>query len=214
MTNNSLSIIVFLVVTFFAINGGLITFLVLEDRETKPAEEVVVVPEQPKIVETVETPVPDIDAREVHCLALNIWFESRGTDKDDRLAVAHVTKNRVKSAKYPENVCAVVFQGVHAKHPVTGAIYPIRNMCQFSWYCDGKSDEIKLTDKQGRTIRQNVMIWEECQTIAFDVLTGMSEDPTDGATHYLNEKLVKNMPRWTTVYTKVYETNGHQFYKM
>jgi len=213
MTNNSFSIILFLTVAFFAINGGLIAFLVLEDRETKPAE-VVVVPEQPKIVETVEPPVPDVDAREVQCLALNIWFESRGTSNRDKLAVAHVTKNRVKHKDYPNNVCSVVFQGIHRLNPNTGKVYPVRNMCQFSWYCDGKTDEIKLTDNQGRTIHNNVIIWEECQTLAFQVLTGQSEDPTKGATHYLNSKLVKRMPKWTYEYTMVHETDGHQFYRM
>lgn len=63
--------------------------------------------------------------KEVYCLAQNIYFESRGEPIQGQLAVAMVTLNRTKHEDYPSTICGVVKQG-----------------CQFSWVCDGKSDRL------------------------------------------------------------------------
>lgn len=157
-------------------------------------------------------PVPSVDVDEIHCMATNIWHEARGTSYEDRLAVAYVTKNRVKSERFPNNVCSVVFQGKHILNTKTGKMHPIRHKCQFSWYCDGKSDKIRLTDENGTLIRKNYKIWNESWKIAYDVLVGNVKDPTNGATHYLNPVVLKRLPRWTEVYQKVHQTDGHVFY--
>ena len=62
------------------------------------------------------------------CLALNVYFEARNDTMVGQYAVAQVVINRVQSSKFPNDVCSVVKQS--------------RNdgTCQFSWYCDGKSD--------------------------------------------------------------------------
>lgn len=44
------------------------------------------------------------------CLAMNIYHEARGESKRGKLAVAAVTMNRVKSPKYPDTICEVVWQ--------------------------------------------------------------------------------------------------------
>ena len=51
------------------------------------------------------------------------------------MAVAHVTHNRVQNKHFPSSYCDVVYQGKHHKNG-----HPKRNLCQFSWYCDGKHD--------------------------------------------------------------------------
>jgi hypothetical protein len=71
---------------------------------------------------------------ELECLAQNIYFEARSEPKAGRLAVAHVVMNRKESATFPETVCDVVKDGGEKT----------LNRCQFSWWCDGKSD--KITD--------------------------------------------------------------------
>lgn len=161
-----------------------------------------------------ERALPNVDPDQVHCLALNVWHEARGTSYLDRLSVAHVTKNRVISKRYPNTICSVVFQGRHLLNKKTGKIYPIRDQCQFSWYCDGKSDKIKLTDNKGNVINRNVVLWNEIWRLSFEVLIGEKADPTNGATHYLNPRAVRNMPRWTAVYEFVHQTDGHHFYRM
>lgn len=49
-------------------------------------------------------------ARQIQCLALNIYHEARGEPLDGQYAVAQVTMNRVASSRYPDSVCGVVFQ--------------------------------------------------------------------------------------------------------
>ena len=48
--------------------------------------------------------------QQIHCLALNIYHEARGEKKAGQIAVAKVTLNRVKSNRYPDTVCDVVYE--------------------------------------------------------------------------------------------------------
>ena len=74
------------------------------------------------------------------CLTENIYFEARGQGQAGWLAVAQVTQNRVDDRRFPNTICEVVKQGL-----TYASGDPIRNKCQFSWYCDGKSDKPKNT---------------------------------------------------------------------
>ena len=102
------------------------------------------------------------------CLALNVYFEARGDDVLSQVATSQVEINRVKDTRYPNQVCDVFFQS--EKHE-NG--FPKKNRCQFSWYCDGKSDQ--PTDKKA---------WKQSQAVAKLVLNGQIADLTGGATHY------------------------------
>ena len=73
-------------------------------------------------------------ADEVKCLAQNIYWEARNQSIQGMYAVADVTLNRVKDKRWPSTVCEVVKQRKNA-----GGKW----VCQFSWYCDGKSDTPK-----------------------------------------------------------------------
>ena len=68
---------------------------------------------------------------DVHCLALNIYFEARGEPEKGQHAVGHVVMNRVAHSRYPNSVCGVVHQGGEQR----------LHRCQFSWWCDGQSDK-------------------------------------------------------------------------
>ncbi len=105
---------------------------------------------------------PEI-AQEISCLAQNIYFEARSEPYTGKIAVAHVVMNRVASKRFPGSVCAVVRQGGETQ----------RHRCQFSWWCDGKSD------KPG-----NLPAWRESMKLASDVYWGLLEDPTEGAMWY------------------------------
>jgi len=48
--------------------------------------------------------------RDLVCLAMNIYHEGRGEEMRGQAAIAAVTMNRVRSARYPDTVCAVVWQ--------------------------------------------------------------------------------------------------------
>lgn len=133
--------------------------------------------------------------KEAWCLAQNIYFEARGSSRADRLAVGEVVLNRVQDSRYPNTVCKVVQQG-----PVDRKGLPIRNKCQFSWYCDGKSDY--PTNKEA---------WAKAQYVAYTLLySGISLDITEGATHY-HANYVN--PRWASSLTLTGQIGDHIFYR-
>lgn len=134
----------------------------------------------------------------IHALALNMYYEARDQEHDGMLLVGEVTMNRVFSRHFPDTICGVVYQG---RKDGNGNM--IRHQCQFSWYCDGKSDRPTEEDS-----------WREAQEIATSLVNGdISKLGTD-ATHYLNPDKVSRMPRWTRVYTQVGMYGDHVFYAM
>ncbi len=59
-----------------------------------------------------EMPYPgEKTAKEIVCLAKNMWFEAANQGKKGLEAVGIVTLIRVISGKYPKSVCGVVYQG-------------------------------------------------------------------------------------------------------
>ena len=130
------------------------------------------------------------------CLTENIYFEARGQGQAGWLAVAQVTQNRVDDKRFPNTVCEVVKQGL-----TYASGNPIRNKCQFSWYCDGKSDEVK--DKKSFK-----KILDFARLIMHNGIKFV--DITDGATHY-HADYVK--PSWAKTKTRTTEIGDHIFYK-
>lgn len=103
------------------------------------------------------------------CLAQNIYYEARGSSRADRIAVADVVMNRVKDTRYPDTICEVVQQG---RYHANGL--PKRNQCQFSWWCDGKSDWPADMDA-----------WVDAQQIAYNMMVHNDyRGITEGSTHY------------------------------
>lgn len=131
-----------------------------------------------------------------YCLALNIYHEARSDSRLGQRAVGYVTLNRVHDSRYPDTVCDVVYQ---AHLDSNGN--PRRNQCQFSWYCDGKSDT-----------PQNQRKWEQIQQIAHQILNnyGKREDFTEGAVMY-HASYVN--PYWASSYTRTVRIDTHIFYK-
>ena len=81
---------------------------------------------------------------EVVCLAKNIYFEAGNQPLAGKVAVAHVVFNRMEHSAYPKDICGVVYQ-TKWRENWKGKQVPVRNQCQFSWFCDGKSDKPKNT---------------------------------------------------------------------
>ena len=89
-------------------------------------------------------------AESVQCLALNVYHEARDQGTAGLFGVTAVVLNRVNDKRFPNTICEVVYQGPtreswktrkHKNLPADERIYyPIKNKCQFSWYCDGKND--------------------------------------------------------------------------
>ena len=140
---------------------------------------------------------PVISQAEIECMAKNIYFEAAVASTAGQLAVAQVTLNRVKSKHYPNSVCEVVYEG---PHHASG--HPKRDRCQFSWYCDGKGDEVRNKGK----------LWESAQDLAKYVLKRRNDliDITDGATHYHATYI--DAPRWAHQKTHKMTIDQHIFY--
>lgn len=147
----------------------------------KVVEKVVEVPVAMPPRDSIFSDVSDEDRR---CLALNIYFESRGESQIGQEFVAWVTLNRTTSDNFPNTICDVVWEDE-----------------QFSWTHDGKSDKPK--DKTA---------WATAQAIANEVLEayGVDRDPTEGATFFHADY---TNPYWTAHMEKVVQIDKHIFYK-
>ena len=75
--------------------------------------------------------------KQLVCLAEAIYFESRGEPFTGQLAVGQVILQRVASPSFPDDVWSVVHQG---KYHSSG--HPVKHKCEFSYWCDGKIEEI------------------------------------------------------------------------
>jgi spore germination cell wall hydrolase CwlJ-like protein len=130
-----------------------------------------------------------------YCMALNIYYEARGSNLADQAGVANVVMNRVNDRRYPGTICEVVKQGLTN---ADGSM--IRNKCQFSWYCDGKSDRPGNQD-----------LWIEVQMLAWQVIEdGKYRGLTEGATHYHATYV---SPRWARELQLVGRIGAHIFYR-
>lgn len=131
--------------------------------------------------------VPPEDIERVTCLAQNVWFEARGSSVDDQLAVAHVVLNRVADARYPDDVCEVVWQPK-----------------QFSWTHDGLSDRVRFDNAIDRRI------WKELVQLAMAAISGRLDDPTGGATHYHADYV---QPGWAGRMDLLIRIDDHLYYR-
>ena len=59
--------------------------------------------------ETARVDAARIRARELRCLAENIYYEARGESLNGQYAVAEVTMNRLRSPGFPKTICGVVY---------------------------------------------------------------------------------------------------------
>ena len=145
--------------------------------------------------------LPENKTAAKECLAVNMYHEARDQGTAGRLAVSAVVLNRVRDSRFPNTVCEVVYQAQMKPSWKTGKPVPIRNRCQFSWYCDGKSDKIK--DKK---------TYQRILDFAGLILHNDIEflDITDGATHY-HADYVK--PDWAKTKTRTTEIGDHIFYR-
>jgi spore germination cell wall hydrolase CwlJ-like protein len=120
-----------------------------------------------------------------HCLALAMYWEAKSEGPDGMLAVASVVLNRVAHPDFPNTVCGVVKQG--------GESPP----CQFSWWCDGKSDQ-----------PTEARAWSSATRIAESVLRSPPSDRTRGALFFHNIGIATPWERQRTV-----QIGRHIFYR-
>jgi len=152
----------------------------------------------------------EVNQPELYCLAMNIYHEARAELHVGMYAVADVTINRVYDTRYPNTICDVVKDAKMKESWKTKQypelddsqrVYiPIRNMCQFSWYCDGRSDAVQDNDS-----------WRMAQEVAYRIVKEKKyRGITEGATHYHATYV---SPSWRTSLDLVGRIGTHIFYR-
>jgi len=119
-------------------------------------------------------------AADLACLAEAIYFEATPAEESQR-AVAHVIVNRSEDPRFPGTVCGVVRDG-----------------CQFSYRCSGRSLAQSDAGKRARA-----------QRTAQAVLSG-APDPTRGALFFHSASAA---PGWFNSRPRVGEIGGNVFYR-
>jgi hypothetical protein len=130
----------------------------------------------------------EFEERERHCLATAIYFEARGEPLKGQIAVSQVILNRVRSPKFPQTICGVVYQGQYRKG------------CQFSFTCDGQSDNPR--DKA---------LWARAQELSKSFMAGEHWLPEVGYSTFYHADYVR--PRWSYRMNKIDKIGRHIFYK-
>ena len=131
-------------------------------------------------------------ARQLTCLARNVFYEANGEPMAGQMAVAQVTVNRARSGLFPNDLCAVVAQ--------TTVVEGDR-VCQFSWYCDSRANKNKVIDKNNPSYIAAKKVLVDGQKVAH----------IDKDVMWFHEDSVKVNPRWPhKVATKI---GNHVFYK-
>jgi N-acetylmuramoyl-L-alanine amidase len=131
-------------------------------------------------------PAHGLDVREFECLAYNVFMEGRGEPYEGKLAIAHVTLNRLRDAQFPRSLCGVVYQPG-----------------QFAWTGTQRQSwtgTISLTDLKA---------WDMAKQAAIIAIEDRDSDPTGGAVFY-HENKVK--PTWRMPIKRTRKIGEHVFY--
>ena len=124
------------------------------------------------------------------CLALNIYHEARGEPIAGQYAVAEVTMNRAASERYPDSICAVVYQQNWDRRRG-------RYVGMFSW------TELEANSQiEPDALRQ---AWAIAQEVYHDRHT-----PSVGQALFYHADYIK--PRWARHKTVVAKIGRHIFY--
>lgn len=158
----------------------------VEAALSRPSDRLAALPSEPGVEELIDAATPEGDA-EWECLTQALYFEARGESLEGQIAVAEVILNRRDSGDYPDSVCGVVQQGTGEKH-----------RCQFSYFCDGLSDEPR-----------DMASWDSLGRVARAMLDGAPRELTRGALFY-HTKAVD--PHWNDAFTRTASIGAHLFY--
>jgi N-acetylmuramoyl-L-alanine amidase len=159
----------------YRVDKPLIESVVVIDTQTQQSP--------PKV--DIPPPAREVDARSKQCLAMALYWEARGEGQQGMLAVSSVVLNRVEDERFPDTVCGVVHEGGEY------------GRCQFSWWCDGKSDA-----------PTNQAEWSEVNSLAHTFLATRPQDPTDGALFYHATSIKRPWRRQLTA-----QIGNHVFYR-
>jgi len=140
-----------------------------------------------------------VDTQELECMARNIYFEARAESEIGQAAVAQVVLHRVRNSAFPDTICGVI-EDAELYTNWRGTVLPLRHKCQFSWFCDGLSDE--PTDTKA---------WLRSIAIAQRVIDGYYPDLVNEALWY--HAVYIKPPWWALTLEPTIRIDNHVFYR-
>jgi spore germination cell wall hydrolase CwlJ-like protein len=160
--------------------------------EQKVVDGAMMVPKDFDLIRKPEAQAVDPTGREplddtLTCLARTIYWEARGESAASMESVANVVVNRLAYDGFPRTICAVVKQGQE------------QGACQFSWWCDGRSDAAFEDDA-----------YAVAKEVARKALNRQLTDRTDGALYFHHRNV---SPAWASTFIKTAEVGDLVFYK-
>jgi|LakMenEpi03Aug12_release.lakeMendotaPanAssembly.Ray.scaffolds.fasta_scaffold178082_2 spore germination cell wall hydrolase CwlJ-like protein len=131
----------------------------------------------------------DVQLKEIHCMAENIFYEARNEPHAGQAAVARVVVNRVKYG-FANTPCKVIYQVIERDNG--------SKICQFSWVCEGKSKPNKHDPSYLKALQISY------QVLVFDAY----KDVVPKSTLFFHNLSVS--PNWP--YHKAKQIGNHIFY--
>lgn len=125
----------------------------------------------------------ELSAREMNCLAKNVFHEAGVENQMGKVAVAQLTINRLDAGRWGDNVCKVVY-----------------SPSQFSW---------TLTKKL-RNSKPKGKLWKESVEIAESVANGKRVKGLENSQFYHADYI--RTPGWVNPKTRVAQIGRHIFY--
>ncbi|WP_395645170.1 cell wall hydrolase [Terricaulis sp.] len=138
-------------------------------------------------------PFVEPDPDDVHLLAATMWGEARSEGEEGMRAVGHVIVNRIGD-RFGADLETVV-----------------RAPKQFSaWNLGDPNRALVMHPERYATGGVNQATWEVAQTVAYQVLSGQSVDPTNGALFYHTRAI---SPYWSRYGQGRNVIGAHVFYR-
>ena len=126
------------------------------------------------------------------CLVEAVYWEARNQDLTSQLAVANVIINRVMLDNFPNTICGVVHEGQMWEG------HMVRDACEFSYYCDGKSESMR---------ESNAIL--QALEVADMAMNGSIVAEIERATHYHASYVY---PYWADDMIFLAQIGHHKFY--
>lgn len=139
-----------------------------------------------------------VDAKQLNCLAKNIYYEAGSEPATGKAAVARVTMNRVNHSSFASTPCAVVYQANMVSSETEEGDKKTVKLCQFSWVCENVK---KINPHDPR--------YKESEKIAYEVLAyDAYKHVVPSTTLFFHSVFVQ--PNWP--YKQVKKIGNHIFY--
>jgi spore germination cell wall hydrolase CwlJ-like protein len=142
------------------------------------------IPQKKRYAELMSTnKIIKLNNKEFSCLAKNIYFESKYEGYMGKVAVANVTYNRLKSKRWGNTFCSVVYSDE-----------------QFSW----------TIYKRFRNEKPKGEMWKQSKMVAHAFSNGLRVKSLEKANHYHGNYIPT--PKWAKNMKKEVEIGRHVFY--